>query len=196
MRRWVLIVQFITPFSVADCMPVEAPLLTEEEMAIRYLTVLGDSTARDWPSILQTSRQDYYVINHAAGSATTQIIGVQWTKNTKLMRPSTALVVLGGVNDIGLGLGHQVAFDNLTTIYNEAVALGIDVYAMTVFPGPPDYRTETEALNDLIRAVSNVTVIDMYNQFYGHPEYYEDTTHHNAAGLNLVAAGVAAALAI
>ena len=158
------------------------------------VTVLGDSTARDWPPVLRALRPDWYVISHAKSGARTQDIAEQWTFNTKPYA-SDAVVVLGGVNDIAAGLGANNAFHYLNTIYTDAKASGVDVYAILALPSSGAYAVELAALNERIGTVAGITTIDMVDEFEARrAEFYTDATHHNEAGLQRLAEVVADAL--
>lgn len=157
-----------------------------------FVAVLGDSTAMSWPPLVQELRPDLYVLDYAAGGSTTAMVGNQWRVDIKPLHHPRAIVVLGGIVDI---LQNQPggAFDNLESIYTDAQAAGVDVYALTVLPSGATYTDHVVGLDNRIRG-ADVVVIDLYDEFVGHPELYADTTHPNADGMARIANAVAGAV--
>jgi len=169
-----------------------------EAVVPKTVTVLGDSTARDWPPLLQGLRDDIYVIDHAvSGSKSNVILNDQWLHCAKPMAKPDMLVVLGGVVDFFLNDTHGVAYYNLNQIYTDAIAMGIDVYAITTLPSEAQYTAKILALNDMLRARADITVIDLYAEFDAHRgDWFTDSTHHNALGLARIAEAVADVLPV
>lgn len=118
------------------------------------------------------------------------------------------LFALGGVNDILSGLNMTTALANLTAIWDDALARGMDVHPMTLTPcsGRSGWngtkQTQLETLNTAIRnycAAHNLVCVDLYNSVLRDgtalAAAYDsgDGLHPNAAGEAVISSLVVAA---
>lgn len=169
------------------------------------VVVLGDSTAVPWPETLQDIRPDLLVINLARnGAETTEIAEHQWALNARpLYENLTALVVLGGVNDIARNLVIGQAVGRLLGVYADAAALGLDVYAIVTLPytdvmiatyGQSYADRMTELQTGIRSAPDPVVLIDLVDEFAAHQEWYADNVHPTAVGQSRIAQAVAGAI--
>lgn len=165
------------------------------------VAVIGDSISLNYPAILQDLLgTEFWFKELAVGGAATSAIKDSWTNSVK-GRGFQGLLVMGGVNDKFGGVAQATTEGNLSTIYTEAAAAGIDVYAMTVLPVPdPDPpRVAANALiptlNAWIVAQPDITVVDMWTLFGGDSPnlslYAPDLLHPSTAGSTLIATTLA-----
>lgn len=108
----------------------------------------------------------------------------------------TALMIMGGVNDLASNRGAQYVKDNLDWIYSQAQSNGMKVIAISILPwgcssySSPEKMAMTKEINAWIKTNSKVDYfIDAYEEFnqgndclrdiYGGNN---DTVHPNAAG--------------
>ncbi len=134
-------------------------------------------------------------------------ITYQWDTFAKNRRYQV-LFVLGGINDITSGKNMTTALANLTRIWDEAIAAGMDVHPMTLSPASNragwngTKQTQLETLNAAILAycaAQGLVCIDLYNSALRDgtalAAAYDsgDGVHPNAAGESLIAQLVVAA---
>jgi lysophospholipase L1-like esterase len=93
------------------------------------------------------------------------------------------VVILGGTNDILLGLDPNVTIQNLGAMADLATAAQIEPILAEI---PPIYRTDRDypprvrILNEKIiqlAAEKHLKLADYYNPLIGHPEEYTDGVH-------------------
>ncbi|MFN7131185.1 MAG: SGNH/GDSL hydrolase family protein, partial [Myxococcales bacterium] len=150
---------------------------------------------------------NYQIANEGnPGYTASQVLGI-WRSNVR-GRGYDRIVVLAGVNDVREGATAAATFASLQTIYEEALADGLKVVAVTVLPwkgygDTPEELAETDALNASIRSYAggaNYTVVDGYADFDDGTgtmkSAYDsgDHLHPNAAGFDRLAELVKEAL--
>lgn len=163
------------------------------------------------------------VVNRGVGSETISQIRTRWVADATAKNAGDVLVFLGGTNDIKIasaGAAEATLWPLLESTYDEAIAAGMKVVAITVYPfygltpgGTPGWtqtrQTELEILNRLIkekcaRNPGIMQFVDAY-KLLGDPDEPRmirrayaftptDYLHTNVAGDNVVATAVLAAL--
>jgi len=185
--------------ALASCAPAPADESCPAPAATTRLrvTVIGDSTAQKWPIIMQRDHAEFYVSNYAVGGSTVTAVGNQWSIETALVEPPPdALAVVAGVNDLIAGDTPAVVFERLSRlIYVPATEAGVQVYVVPVLPTGVVPRADIVALDDLIRTAPELLVVDVFDEFEAHPEYYlPDGLHQTPVGLQRIADAVAETL--
>jgi lysophospholipase L1-like esterase len=145
-------------------------------MTAKRLLILGDSiafgttfAATPWSSILQTERrgQRFGVTNAAVPGYTSTQALAQFTASYD-EAGYTHLLVLVGTNDLAAGTASATILANLESLRVAALAAGLDTTFCTILPrgtGPSysvDLQTRLDAVNEGIRAMPAIAVVDLY----------------------------------
>ncbi len=103
------------------------------------------------------------------------------------------VVILGGTNDVLLGIDPAVTIQNLEKIGNYAIEAGAQPVICEIPPifhnynlaDKTDYSTRVHVLNDKIAQLSaqhRWGLVDYYHPLLGHPTYSSDGVHLNRRG--------------
>lgn len=166
----------------------------------------GSGITTTYPANLQNLLNVPVTMGGVGGDRTTSM-QTRW--DTYKTQGYDTLVLLGGVNDITYGTSAIDIEANLQNMWEEALALNMNVYALTLTPFKGDtlitwddaYQVKLEAINTWILATAptlGVTPIDTYNVLNNatHPEYlasiYDggDGIHPNQQGTNAITLAV------
>lgn len=186
----------------------------ENKSEIR-IACLGDSLtfgfglrrAAAWPHLLG-EMTGYEVLNFGVNGDSTAGMLARFAADVVPAQP-THVIVLGGANDITMGVDPNVAASNLRSILYQAVQKGMHVLmGLTVDPDPEapeelfmarwQYATrvsELEELREAIRRFRNdelFPIVDFRDFLRGHAAVYlDDGVHLNEEGNRLIAEGLA-----
>jgi lysophospholipase L1-like esterase len=167
---------------------------------VRTYVALGDSLTA-WPDTPWPSRLDAldsglrFVHNAGVPGNTTAQMRARLSSDVYAYNPDV-LFVLGGTNDLGLGISGSAVIANLRSIIVDAKAHKITVIVLTI---PPDsYTSMAPKINSLNAAIMNlarsqrVTYVDIHaplanaNGVY-YPKYTSDGLHFSNLGAQTVA---------
>jgi len=99
-----------------------------------------------------------------------------------------SVIILGGTNDVLLGVAPETTISNLNSMADLAVARGIEPVLCEI---PPIYARQQSLapqvaeLNRRISALAasrNLRLVDFYDSLNGHPAYFSDGVHMRSRG--------------
>lgn len=166
-----------------------------------WTDAIGPGFFKGWVQLLQELRPGRVITNFGVGGYVSSSIRDRWLTMVKNCG-YRQITVLGGINDIVGSNTDAVVIANLDTIYDQAIALGVKIFALTVMPfgGHATLWNSTrqgylESVNSHIasKVAANstlMTLVDTYTMFgqSGSPTVL-DPTYDNGDGLHLNAAG-------
>jgi lysophospholipase L1-like esterase len=139
---------------------------------------MGDSITQYW---------SLPVINLGVGGETTTQMLARFQPEV-VGHGYRAVVILGGINDINHQKTAEEVMANIKQMAKIAQDAQIDVVLCEL---TPDFRynsahdPEIRQLNSMIvqlAVAEHYTLVDYYDPMAGHPEYFKDELHPNAAG--------------
>jgi lysophospholipase L1-like esterase len=169
------------------------------------VAVCGDSTARDWPTLL-IGQGHYEMSNKFASGAVVATCVAQWKYNARPYEVD-AVVMACGINDLKNASNStpQAVFDQLVVALDQALADGVEVWIVSVLPTqyrgvngptPPLQPGEVEALNALLEDYADTRpgayFVDVYPLFLNsgggiNPDLYDvewESRDSNLDGVN------------
>lgn len=170
----------------------------------------GTNVANSWPAKIGQSFSDSVHVTYNAGTPgqLTAAMQAKWTNSLSPGSDWSAVVVLGGINDIDSGNTGASAFANLKVIYDDVRSRGLALVVITALPFK-NYalytgakQTQLDALNTSIRAYGNGSILVDGYALLGDTDptalkaAYDsgDGIHPNQTGANLIASSVKTAL--
>ena len=177
------------------------PTLTRA-VAIGDSITEGSLVSVPFPAKVQSTENVGVVNAGVSGNTTTQMLS-RW-RSTYQGQGYRYLILLGGTNDIGGGINSATTISNLSTISDEALADGMDVYLLKVTPCGA-CSTPVSAINTGLASYASgkprVHLLESYTALNdsGNPGYllgaYSlDGLHPNQAGTDILAGLIASAL--
>jgi lysophospholipase L1-like esterase len=125
----------------------------------------GDPTSQ-YAYWLVEQHPDWRVLNRGVNGERTDEVAARFERDV-LSRQPKVLVVIAGVNDVYQGHPVESATTNLRSIYDRAIAAGIQVVAGTILPyntATPEQNARMHTINAWIaaqaKADSSVAVVD------------------------------------
>jgi lysophospholipase L1-like esterase len=187
-----------TPEPTASPQPTRKPV--PKPPSVRKFVALGDSLTawpadNPWPSRLDAIDTKLKLVNNAGvpGNTTAQM-RARLDSDVYAYHPDV-LFVLGGTNDLGLGISGSATIANLRAILVGAKAHGIMVILIVV---PPDkYTSMAPRIDSLNTAIVNlarsqrVTYVDIHSPLTSsrgtfYPKYTTDGIHFTSLGCQTV----------
>ena len=190
-----------TPSPTPTATPTPAPV--KPTPRVYTFVALGDSLTSGynnpgpaWPPRLDSLDANLRLVNNAGkpGDTTAGMLS-RLSKDVYAYSPNV-LFVLGGTNDIGMGVSEATTISNLKAIVVGAKGRGIKVFLLTVPPNSSSTSgTRINSLNVAIQHLANtyqIVLIDIHAPLSGpdgliQSRYTVDGLHFNNLGAQLVA---------
>jgi lysophospholipase L1-like esterase len=172
----------------------------QDQQAVVFL---GDSITQGWKHDFQGKFPGMKLANRGIGGDTTRGMLIRLKEDVLDLNPS-AIVLLMGTNDIGVGIAPEVAgrnFEKVLAAIKEKLPK-TPIVVCRVFPSSASQKRPAETIQQLnniyaaaVRGDKQVTLVDTWALFANeagdaNPDWFTDLLHLNAAGYDRWAAAL------